>query len=99
MAPGSSAGVYIPRALAVRRRRRRAASADRVAGAKPNARFAHLAFRTERPADEVLRAVRASGLEVEGDATSRKPAAQIFVRLPGGVGFSSMRHQGKPCTD
>ena len=55
-----------------------------VAGGKPNARLAHLAFRTERSADEVLRAVRMSGLEFEVMRHLEKPAAQIFVRLPGG---------------
>ena len=55
-----------------------------VAGANPSARLAHLAFRTERAAEELLRAVRASGLEFEVMRHLEKPAVQIFVRLPGG---------------
>jgi catechol 2,3-dioxygenase-like lactoylglutathione lyase family enzyme len=54
-------------------------------GATPQVRFAHLAFRTDEAAEAVIERVRASGYRWQAGRHPDKPAAQIFVELPGSV--------------
>jgi catechol 2,3-dioxygenase-like lactoylglutathione lyase family enzyme len=66
-----------------------------VAGAKPNARFAHLAFRTERPADESARGARE---QPRVEVCDISKAGRADLRPPsGGVVLGSKRQQRKPC--
>ncbi|GAB3252301.1 VOC family protein [Chitinimonas naiadis] len=56
-------------------------------GDQPDVQLAHIAFRTEQGAAQVLGSVRASGLPFQVRAHPEKPVAQIFVGLPGGLVF------------
>lgn len=56
-----------------------------VPGDKPEARLAHLAFRSEEPAQAVLERLRLSGMAYQIRSHPDKGAAQIFVALPGGL--------------
>jgi hypothetical protein len=48
-------------------------------------RFAHIAFRTDEPAGQLLARVRGTGLEHEVAFVPEENCVQIFVRLPGGL--------------
>lgn len=48
-------------------------------------RFAHIAFRTDEPAAQLLARVRAAGLDHNVAVVPEDNAVQIFVRLPGGL--------------
>ncbi|CAJ0778103.1 hypothetical protein LMG7141_00712 [Ralstonia condita] len=54
-------------------------------GEAPEMVFSHIAFRTKRDAAEVLASVKASGMPHQVRKHPGRPAAQIFVELPGGV--------------
>ncbi|MBB5192848.1 catechol 2,3-dioxygenase-like lactoylglutathione lyase family enzyme [Silvimonas terrae] len=54
-------------------------------GTTPHVTFAHLAFRTDEAAEAVIERVRDSGYRWQAGRHPDKPAAQIFVELPGGV--------------
>ncbi|CAJ0888826.1 VOC family protein [Ralstonia flatus] len=54
-------------------------------GNTPELVFSHIAFRTGKDAADVLAAVRESGVPHQVRKHPARPAAQIFVQLPGGV--------------
>ena len=54
-------------------------------GDAPELVFSHIAFRTKKDAADVLAAVRESGISHQVRKHPARPAAQIFVQLPGGV--------------
>ncbi|KHK51680.1 glyoxalase [Ralstonia sp. A12] len=54
-------------------------------GETPELVFSHIAFRTKKDAADVLAAVRESGIPHQVRKHPARPAAQIFVQLPGGV--------------
>lgn len=54
-------------------------------GDTPELVFSHIAFRTKKDAADVLAAVRKSGMQHQVRKHPARPAAQIFVQLPGGV--------------
>ena len=54
-------------------------------GDTPELVFSHIAFRTKKDAADVLAAVRESGMQHHVRKHPARPAAQIFVQLPGGV--------------
>lgn len=55
------------------------------AGETPELVFSHVAFRTQRDAADVLASVRESGMPHQVRKHPDRPAAQIFVQLPGVV--------------
>lgn len=54
-------------------------------GETPELVFSHIAFRTKKDVAAVLAAVRESGIPHQVRKHPARPAAQIFVQLPGGV--------------
>ncbi len=54
-------------------------------GDAPELVFSHIAFRSKRDAVDVLAGVRESGMPHQVRKHPDRPAAQIFVQLPGGV--------------
>jgi catechol 2,3-dioxygenase-like lactoylglutathione lyase family enzyme len=58
---------------------------DARIGPAPCARLAHLAFRTDEPAEHVRTRVVASGLPHTAAVVPEEGTIQIFVHLPGGL--------------
>ncbi|WP_202113620.1 hypothetical protein, partial [Escherichia coli] len=54
-------------------------------GDTPELVFSHIAFRTRKDAADVLAAVRERSMPHQVRKHPARPAAQIFVQLPGGV--------------